>query len=212
MFTGIIEEVGVVESLEVRATGARLRVRCMTVLGDITAGASLSVNGVCLTAVEPRAGLFTADVAPETLDRSNLGDLRPKSLVNLERPLAPSGRLSGHIVQGHVDATGELLALRSVGEGNWWLEVRVPPEVDHYLVSKGSVALDGMSLTIASIESQVMRVAVIPHTYRSTNLHSRKRGERMNIECDIVAKYIEKQLQGRRESGLTMDKLQELGF
>jgi len=212
MFTGIIEEVGVVESLEVRATGARLRVRCTTVLADMTEGASLAVNGVCLTAVEPRAGLFTADVTPETLDRTNLGDLRPKSLVNLERPLAPSGRLSGHIVQGHVDATGELLSLKSVGEGNWWLEVRVPREVDRYLVSKGSVALDGISLTIASIESHVMRAAVIPHTYRSTNLHSRKRGERMNIECDIVAKYIEKQLQGRRESGLTMDKLQELGF
>ena len=212
MFTGIIEEVGVVEGLEVRTTGARLRVRCRTVLGDITVGASLAVNGVCLTEVEPRAGLFTADVAPETLDRSNLGDLRPKSLVNLERPLSPSGRLDGHIVQGHVDSTGELLSLKSVGEGNWWLEVRVPREVDRYLVAKGSVALDGMSLTIASIESQVMRVAVIPHTYRNTNLHSRKRGERMNIECDIVAKYIEKQLQGRRESGLTMDKLQELGF
>ncbi len=212
MFTGIIEEVGVVEGLEVRATGARLRVRCATVLGDITEGASVAVNGVCLTAVEPRAGLFTADVAPETIERTNLGDLRPKSLVNLERPLAPSGRLSGHIVQGHVDATGELLSLKSVGEGNWWLEVRVPREVDRYLVFKGSVALDGISLTIASIESHVMRVAVIPHTHRSTNLHSRKRGERMNIECDIVAKYIEKQLQGRRESGLTMDKLQELGF
>ena len=111
-----------------------------------------------------------------------------------------------------MDATGELLSLKSVGEGNWWLEVRVPREVDRYLVSKGSVALDGISLTIASIESQVMRMAVIPHTYRSTNLHCRKRGERMNIECDIVAKYIEKQLLGRRESGLTMDKLQELGF
>jgi riboflavin synthase len=212
MFTGIIEEVGVVEGLEVRATGARLRLRCKAVLGDITEGASLAVNGVCLTAVEPREGLFTADIASETLERSNLGDLRPKSLVNLERPLAPSGRLSGHMVQGHVDATGELLSLKSVGEGNWWLEVRGPREVDRYLVFKGSVALDGISLTIASIESHVMRVAVIPHTYRSTNLHSRKRGERMNIECDIVAKYIEKQLQGRRESGLTMDKLQELGF
>ena len=212
MFTGIIEEVGVVEGLEVRATGARLRVRCKAVLGDITEGASLAVNGVCLTAVEPREGIFTADIASETLERSNIGDLRPKSLVNLERPLAPSGRLSGHIVQGHVDATGELLSLKSVGEGNWWLEVRVPREVDRYLVSKGSVALDGISLTIASIESHVLRAAVIPHTYGSTNLHSRKRGERMNIECDIVAKYIEKQLQGRRESGLTMDKLQELGF
>jgi riboflavin synthase len=212
MFTGIIEEVGVVEGLEVRATGARLRVRCTTVLGDITEGASVAVNGVCLTAVEPRAGLFTADVAPETLERTNLGGLRPKSLVNLERPLAPSGRLNGHIVQGHVDATGELLSLKSVGEGNWWLEVRIPREVDRYLVSKGSVALDGISLTIASIESHVMRAAVIPHTYKSTNLHSRKRGERMNIECDILAKYIEKQLAPRRESGLTMDKLQELGF
>jgi len=212
MFTGIIEEVGEVEGLERGSSGGRLRVRCRTVLADMATGGSLSVNGVCLTAVEPRAGLFTADVAPETLERSNLGDLRRGSLVNLERPLSPSGRLDGHIVQGHVDVTGELVSLKPTGEGNWWLEVRYPREVDHYLVFKGSVALDGMSLTIASVEGGVLRVAVIPHTYANTHLPSRKRGERVNIECDILAKYIEKQLQGRRESGLTMEKLRELGF
>ncbi len=212
MFTGIIEEVGEVEGLERGSSGGRLRVRCRAVLRDMTAGGSLAVNGVCLTAVEPGAGLFTADVAPETLERSNLGDLRRGSLVNLERPLSPAGRLDGHIVQGHVDATGELAALKPAGAGNWWLEVRYPAEVDRYLVFKGSVALDGVSLTIAAIETGLLRVAVIPHTYANTSLRVRKRGERVNIECDILAKYVEKQLQGRRESGLTMDKLRELGF
>ena len=212
MFTGIIEEVGVVEKFERLPAGARLRVRCKAVLEDITEGASIAVNGVCLTAVEPREGLLTADVAPETLRRSNLGELQPKSLVNLERPLSPSGRLSGHIVQGHVDGTGELLALKSVGEGNWWLEVRTPRELNNYLVSKGSVAIDGISLTIASIESDVMSVTIIPHTYKSSNLHTRRRGDRLNLECDILAKYVEKLLASRSAPSLTLEKLAELGF
>ena len=212
MFTGIIEEVGAVESLERGASGGKLRIRCRTVIEDIRAGASISVNGVCLTAVDPRPGLLTADVAPETLDRSNLGELRRGVPVNLERPLAASGRLSGHIVQGHVDATGELASLKAAGDGNWWLDLRYPAEVDPYLVFKGSVALDGMSLTIAAVRGGVLRVAVIPHTYANTNLRSRKPGDRMNIECDILAKYLEKLLQSRRDSGLTMDRLRELGF
>ncbi len=212
MFTGIIEEVGLVESLEMRPAGGRLRVRCKLVLEDAAVGASVSVNGVCLTSVEPQAGFFTADVAPETLRRSNLGSLRARDLVNLERPLSPSGRLDGHIVQGHVDATGELVSLKTVGEGNWWLEVRAPRELDPYLVCKGSVALDGISLTIAEVRGDLVSVAVIPHTYQHTNLHSRRRGDRLNIECDILAKYVEKQLQGRWASSLTMKKLEELGY
>ena len=212
MFTGIIEEVGIVEALEIRATGARLRVRCKSVLEDAAEGASLSVNGVCLTAVEPRDGFFTADVAPETLRRSNLGDLRPKSPVNLERALSASGRLDGHIVQGHVDGTGELLSLKSIGEGNWWMVVRAPRELERYLVAKGSVALDGISLTIASMESGSMSVTVIPHTYRNSNLPSRRPGDRLNIECDVLAKYVEKLLGPRTKSSLTIEQLHELGY
>jgi riboflavin synthase len=212
VFTGIIEEVGLVEALEVRPAGARLRVRCKTVLEDAAEGASLSVNGVCLTAVEPRDGLFTADVAPETLRRSNLGDLRPKSPVNLERALSPSGRLDGHIVQGHVDGTGELLSLKSIGEGNWWMVVRAPHELERYLVAKGSVAIDGMSLTIAEMESDAMSVAVIPHTYKHSNLPSRRAGDRLNLECDVLAKYVEKLLGPRAKSSLTIEQLRDLGY
>jgi riboflavin synthase len=212
MFTGIIEEVGVVERLVLRTAGGRLRIRCQKVLEDMAGGASLAVNGVCLTAVEPQAGFFTADVAPETLSRTNLGGLAPGAAVNLERPLTPSGRLDGHIVQGHIDGAGEFLSARSVGDGNWWMEVRAPAELDRYLVFKGSVALDGVSLTIASMRQQVVAVAVIPHTWKQTNLHERRRGDRVNIECDILAKYVEKQLAGRARSGLTMERLEELGF
>jgi riboflavin synthase len=212
MFTGIIEEQGVVEALESRPAGARLRIRCRTVLADVVVGASICVNGVCLTAVELRDGLLSADVAPETLRRSNLGELRPKSVVNLERSLSPTGRLSGHIVQGHVDGTGELLALESIGEGNWWIKVRAPAELDRYLVFKGSVAIDGISLTIASLDADVVSATVIPHTFQNTNLHTRRRGDRLNLECDILAKYVEKLLGAPGGSRLTLEKLRDLGY
>src|ERR1039457_4364642 len=141
MFTEIIEELGEVESLLNRSTGARLKVRCSTVMTDMTVGASIAVNGVCLTAVDPRPYSFSADLAPETLRLSNLGDLRVGSRVNLERPLSPAGRLSGHIVQGHVDGTGEVLSMESLGEDNWGLRVRVPAGLDAFLVYKGSIAI-----------------------------------------------------------------------
>src|ERR1700756_2378365 len=165
MFTGIIEELGTVETAP-----PRLRVRCATVMQDMTEGASIAVNGVCLTAVGLRPDSFGADVAPETLRRSNLGDLRAGSRVNLERPLSPTGRLSGHIVQGHVDGTGEFLSLDALGDENWWLRIRVPAELDAFLVYKGSIAIDGISLTVAALEADVLSVTIIPHTYRNTTL------------------------------------------
>ena len=209
MFTGIIEEVGVVEALE-----PRLRVRCRTVTEDARPGASIAVNGVCLTVADFAAGWFAADVAPETLSRSNLGDLRPGAPVNLERPLSPSGRLGGHIVQGHVDATGELLALDPLGDGNWWLTVQAPEELDPYLVVKGSVALDGISLTIAALEGTALSVSVIPHTFANTALRARRLGDRINIECDILAKYVAKMLGNlkRPSSFPSVDNLREMGF
>src|SRR5262245_50797286 len=142
MFTGIIEELGTV-----LAAGSRLQVRCATVLEDLTEGASIAVNGVCLTAVDITRDSFTADLAPETLRRSNLGDLAPGSRVNLERPVTPATRLSGHIVQGHVDATAELVSFDPLGDENYWLKIRVPSLLDRYLVEKGSIAIDGISLT-----------------------------------------------------------------
>lgn len=213
MFTGIIEELGAVEFVQPRQAGARLSIRCAVVAQDLAEGASVAVNGVCLTAVEPRAGGFSADLAPETLRLSNLGELRPGSRVNLERPLSPSGRLSGHIVQGHVDGTGEFLGMESLGDDNWWLRVRVPAELDRFLVYKGSIAIDGISLTVAALESGVLSAAIIPHTFRNTTLGGYRPGARVNLECDILAKHVEKLLQKVDvKAPLTVEKLRENGF
>ena len=208
MFTGIIEELGEVES-----AGTRLKVRCSTVAKDLTEGASIAVNGVCLTAVDPRPNSFSADLAPETLRLSNLGDLRAGARVNLERPLSPAGRLSGHIVQGHVDGTGELLSFEALGDDNWWLRIRVPPELDPFLVYKGSIAIDGISLTIASIEGGVLSATIIPHTWRNTTLGGYRPGARVNLECDILAKHVEKLLRKLDvKPALTVEKLRENGY
>jgi riboflavin synthase len=198
MFTGIIEELGTVA-----ACGTRLLVNCSAVLADAHEGASIAVNGVCLTALDLTRDTFAADLAPETLARTNLGDLRVGSRVNLERPVTPATRLSGHIVQGHVDATGELIALDALGDGNWWLKVRIPPALDRYLVSKGSIAIDGISLTIATLDSDVLGVTIIPHTYEHTTLGSRRAGERVNLEVDVLAKHVEKLIQSGVVSRVT---------
>jgi riboflavin synthase len=213
MFTGIIEELGAVESMQPRTAGARLKIHCRTVLEDMAEGASIAVNGVCLTAMDPRPESFSADLAPETLQRSNLGALRALSRVNLERPLSPNGRLNGHIVQGHVDATAEFLSLEALGDENWWLKVRVPAEIDPYLVYKGSIAIDGISLTIAALEGDILSAAIIPHTYRNTTLGTYQPGSRVNIECDILAKHVEK-LIGRLDlkPRLTIEGLRGEGY
>jgi riboflavin synthase len=213
MFTGIVEELGAVESLATRGAGALLKVRCSTVLEDAAPGASIAVNGVCLTAMDLQPGSFSADVAPETLRRSNLGDLRAGSRVNLERPLSPAGRLSGHIVQGHVDGTGEFLSLDALGDENWWLRVRVPDELDRFLVYKGSIAIDGISLTIAALENDVLSATIIPHTWRNTSLGGYRPGARVNLECDILAKHVEKMLRKLEvKEPLTVEKLRENGY
>jgi riboflavin synthase len=190
MFTGIVEELGTVAQ-----AGNRLRVCCKTVLEDLTEGASIAVNGVCLTAVAITPDSFCADLAPETLRRSNLGDLQTGSRVNLERPVTPATRLSGHLVQGHVDATAGLVSLDPLGDENYWLKVRVPAEFDRYLVHKGSISIDGISLTIASLDpGPVVGVTIIPHTISHTTLGSAKPGARLNIEVDVIAKHVEKLL------------------
>jgi riboflavin synthase len=199
MFTGIIEELGMVIALEPRAAGARLIIGCSTVLANASEGSSIAVNGTCLTALDLKPGTFSADLAPETLSRTNLGDLRPGSRINLERPVTPATLLSGHIVQGHVDATGTLAALDALGDGNYWLTVRVPAALDKYLVEKGSIALDGISLTIARLEraengDALASVTIIPHTFANTTLGTAKVGSRINIEADVLAKHVEKLL------------------
>ena len=208
MFTGIIEELGSVER-----AGPRLKIQCRKVIEGSQAGSSIAVNGVCLTAVDLDAASFSADLAPETIRRSNLGYLQVGSKVNLERPLSLSDRLSGHMVQGHVDGVGELAVLIPLGDDNWWMEVRIPAELDRYMVFKGSIAMDGISLTIAELRGDILAVTVIPHTYRNTTLGTRKPGDLLNIECDMLAKHVEKLL-GRVEMkpGLTIEKLKEMGF
>jgi riboflavin synthase len=187
VFTGIVEEVGVVAT-----AGARMKIKCRTVLADTGEGSSIAVNGVCLTADKVEPDGFWCDLSPETLARTNLGALSDGSQVNLERPAAIGDRLSGHIVQGHVDATSEFLSLDSLPDGNWWLKIRVPQALDRYMIHKGSVTLDGVSLTIAALEDCVVGVAIIPHTYAHTILGSYRPGASINVEVDVIGKYVEK--------------------
>jgi len=192
VFTGIVEELGEVTGFEPREGSARLKIRCSAVLEDASVGSSIAVNGTCLTAVEIDGDEWAADVAPETLKRTNLGGLQPGSTVNLERPVLAGGRLDGHFVVGHVDGTGEIVSLEALSDKNWLLRVRVPPDLTRYIVSKGSLAVDGISLTVAEIADDLVTFAVIPHTYQHTALHTRQAGSRVNIEVDIFAKHLEK--------------------
>lgn len=192
MFTGIIEEVGRVIALENGQAGAKLTVASSSILLDATVGASIAVNGACLTAVEIGSDHFSADLAPETLARTNLGDLHAGAPVNLERPLRANSRLDGHFVLGHIDGTAKVVSLASVGDDNWWFEIRVPSDLTRYIVSKASLAVDGTSLTVARVQDDVVSFAVIPHTYRHTLLHDRIPGNRVNVEVDILAKHLEK--------------------
>jgi riboflavin synthase len=213
MFTGIVEETGSVLALEPRSAGARLRLRCAKVLEGLKEGDSVSVNGVCLTAVGLAPNGFSADLAPETISRSNLGDLTPNALVNLERSMPASGRFDGHIVQGHVDGVGTLTELRELGDGNWWLTIAFPPELARYIVHKGSIAIEGISLTVAALTAGDASVTIIPHTFEKTALRNWTAGRRVNLEVDVIAKYVERML-GERSltSPLTLERLKENGY
>ena len=189
MFTGIVEEIGAIA-----AAGTRMKVMCRAVLADSKDGSSIAVNGACVTAAKVDSDGFWCDLSPETLARTNLGALREGSRVNLERPAAVGDRLSGHIVQGHVDATAEFVSLDGLPDGNWWLKVRVPQALDRYMIHKGSVTLDGVSLTVAALDDCVLGVAIIPHTYANTILGSYRSGTTINIEVDLIGKYVEKLL------------------
>ncbi len=199
MFTGIVEELGRVVELIPRTTGSRLTIAGAEILRDATIGASIAVNGACVTAVELGDGMFSADLAPETMKRTNLGALRAGAAVNLERPLRANSWLDGHFVLGHVDGTSEIVSLEALGNDNWWLRIWVPAELTRYIVSKASVALDGISLTVAEIEQDIAGFTIIPHTYKHTTLHQYAAGARLNVEVDILAKHIEKLIRAGRE-------------
>jgi riboflavin synthase len=217
MFTGITEHVGKIESLERGDEGGRLRVSLAgahELAKDMKAGDSISVNGCCLTVVEFAQKSFSADLSGETLRRTAFGEKKSGDPVNLERPLAATARLGGHFVQGHVDGVGRITRLVPEDE-NWWLSVRVPEDLRRYVAEKGSIAIDGISLTVAGWQEGVADIAVIPFTYKHTNVHAMAPNDAVNIETDILAKYVESLLKAQKSpaaSGLTVSELIEEGF
>lgn len=210
MFTGIIEEMGTVRRLNQSPNRCELELSASKVLEGTQIGDSIAVNGVCLTVIRLGEEHFTADVMPETLRRSNLGQLKPGSKVNLERAMAANGRFGGHIVAGHIDGTGKILAMQP--EGNAVLvTISATPELLRYVVEKGSIAIDGISLTVAKVSHTDFTVSLIPHTGEETTLLKHRAGEIVNLETDIIGKYVEKLMQPK-SNGVTMELLQQNGF
>ena len=193
MFTGIIEELGSVRSIEERGENARLVIDARIVTEGTVHGDSISVNGVCLTALDIAPDSFAADVSRETLQRSTLGTLKAGTPVNLERAVTPATRLGGHIVQGHVDARGQFVSVENHGE-SWTVRIAYPKEIARYLVFKGSVAVEGISLTIAGLTDDYFEIAIIPKTWEVTNFSHLKPGDAVNLEVDVIGKYVEKLL------------------
>ena len=191
MFTGIIEEIGALKSIRHGHKSAALEIKATKVLTDTHVGDSISVNGVCLTVTTLSPTSFTADVMPETLKRSNLGTLHPGNPLNLERALQLGDRLGGHIVSGHIDGEGTILEFKE-DDNAIWITIETEPTVLRYIVEKGSIAIDGISLTVVSVEQKSFKVSIIPHTRHETTLCNKAPGSKVNLECDIVAKYIER--------------------
>ena len=192
MFTGLVEEVGTIRSVASVGEGARVTIAASTVLGDVEMGASIAVNGCCLTVVEWGDDWWSADAVPETMDRTNLGGLAPGDPVNLERPLAANGRYGGHVVQGHVDGTGEVHSIEELDDGSWRFTFTLPSELANYVVEKGSIAVDGISLTVAAVTPSTFSIAIIPHTFAVTAMGQRSLGDTVNLEADVLAKYVER--------------------
>jgi len=193
MFTGIIEAVGQIISTDETHAFRTLRVKAGRILDGVTSGASIAVNGVCLTAREVASDSFTADLSRETLDRTSLKSASAGTIVNLERPMRADGRFGGHIVQGHVDGLGRIRSFGRDGD-SWSLNVEVPDQGLRYIVEKGSIAIDGISLTVAAIQDSTVEIAIIPHTFENTNLLHAKAGDAVNLEYDVIAKYVERML------------------
>ena len=215
MFTGIVEEVGKVTAIREERGTRRLAVSASQLAKELRKGDSVAVSGVCLTAVTitPRSVAF--DLAEETWNRTSFSRMHQGALVNLELPMRANGRFGGHIVQGHVDGTGEFLALdRIPGAEDYWLRIRIPADLARYVIFKGSLCIEGISLTVALIEGLDVTVAIIPHTWEMTNLKSLKRGDPVNLEVDMIAKYVENMMKGESSgnSPLTIERLVQQGF
>ncbi|WP_295072986.1 riboflavin synthase [Ruminococcus sp.] len=214
MFTGIIEEIGTVSSVKQSGSSSFIEIQAKKVLEDVHIGDSIAVNGVCLTVTHFGGGVFRADVMNETLSRSSLGKLTSGSPVNLERAMAANGRFGGHIVSGHIDGTGTVTDIKNDGIAVWYT-VSVAPELLHYIIEKGSIAIDGISLTVAKVTETSFSVSIIPHTAAQTILGSRKVGDIVNLENDIIGKYVEKLMkpaESPKTGGITMEFLMKNGY
>ncbi len=219
MFTGLIEETGILQSLSWGSASCVLTVGCREVLENTKIGDSIAVNGVCLTVTSLGSNYFTADAMPETLNRSSLGELRTGSLVNLERAMPADGRFGGHIVSGHIDGTGKIEQIQSDANAVWYT-VSAPAQILRYIVEKGSITIDGISLTVAYVDEKVFKVSIIPHTQKVTALHEKRIGSIVNLECDIIGKYVEKLItpytpekeEDSSGGGLTEEFLRSHGF
>jgi riboflavin synthase len=214
MFTGIVEEVGRVTRIEQGGENRRITIAAENAPRELQSGHSVAVSGVCLTALDIKPGSFCADLAPETWVRTSFSRMHEGALVNLELPMKADGRFGGHIVQGHVDGVGKLIALERIADSeNWWLRIELPRDVEKYTVYKGSVCIEGISLTVAKLEDGICTIAIIPHTVEMTNLNSLKPGDPVNLEADLIAKYVEKMMTSEPdESALTVEELVRQGF
>jgi riboflavin synthase len=212
MFTGLIEEIGKLSSLESIPGGKRIKVSASVILDDIKIDDSVAVNGVCLTVTGTGKDFFMADAVGATLDKTTISFIKKGVELNLERAMRLSDRLGGHIVQGHVNGIGTITRISKLGD-NYFLEVEFPPELEKYTIKEGSIAIDGISLTIASLEGNKAGLSIIPHTWTNTNLKFRKTGEHVNIEVDLIAKYVEKLLNSKNKTGsITEDWLKDIGY
>jgi riboflavin synthase len=212
MFTGLIQQTGTIEAQEKRGPTMRIRVSAPGLASRLKEGDSVAVSGVCLTALSPNANAFEADLAQETIARTSLSRLMPGTIVNLELPTPAGTPLGGHIVQGHVDGTGKLISIAQTAPGSEdrWLKIDIPHGLTRYVVEKGSITVEGISLTVASVVGSQITIAIIPHTYQATNLHALKPGQLANIEVDVLARYAEKQRQTARS--WTIEELVSRGF
>jgi riboflavin synthase len=213
MFTGLVEEVGRVTQIKEAEGKRRITVSAQQVTKELHEGDSCAVSGVCLTALDITPSSFSADLAKETWERTALSRITEGAMVNLELPLKADGRMGGHMVQGHVDGTGKFLGLEPIaGAQDFWMHIELPPELEKYVVFKGSIAIEGISLTVAKLEGLKLTIAIIPHTVKMTNLASLKPGDPVNIETDIVAKYLEKWMRRDEQPELTKQRLVMQGF
>jgi len=218
MFTGIIQEVGEITKITELGENRRLTIAAKSTPKELKTGHSISVSGVCLTALDIQPNSFCADLAPETWERTSFSRIHEGALVNLELPMKVDGRFDGHIVQGHVDGVGKLVEFERIVDSenreseNWWLHIELPPEVEKYTVFKGSISIEGISLTVAKLEKNRCTIAIIPHTVELTNLESLKPGDPVNLEADVIAKYVEKMMTRDARRSLSIEELVKQGF